>query len=171
MSDYPIKKHRTAVEYITASLLGDLCAEAMTNQRGRINHNFHALGDGYQRLLNVIQPNSYIQPHRHLSPPKSESFIVLKGKIAFFCFDANGSLTEARCLGPAEETIGVDIHPGIWHTFLAIGPDTVVFEGKNGPYNPATDKAFASWAPTEGSPEAEGYMRELLSQLPQPDSK
>ncbi len=165
MADSSVGKERAGVEFITQTLMRQLCGEAGVSQRGRTNYNFHKSADFYQRLLNVIQPNSYITPHRHLTPPKSESFIVLKGEIAFFSFDDNGALIDSVRLGPDNEMVGVDLNPGIWHTFFALKADTVVFEGKNGPYDPTTDKTFAPWAPAEGSAEAEPYLNSLLSRL------
>ena len=154
-----------AVVYVTRALLGDLARRAAENPRGRINHNFHEPSDGYQRMLNVIQPGSYIRPHAHLEQSKSESFVVLKGAIGFFRFSPDGEVLEACRLGPGHDAVGVDLHPGVWHTFLALEPDTVVFEGKNGPYDPATDKTFPDWAPAEGDSAAQGYAQGLLAAL------
>lgn len=143
----------------------ELVVRAAAAPRLRTHHNFHALEDGYQRMLNVAQPGSYIAPHMHRDPAKSESFVVLRGEIAFFCFDDEGHVTLARRLGPARAAVGVDLIPGVWHTFLATAPGTVVFEGKNGPYDPATDKIFAPWAPTEGDAAVGAYMESLLEQV------
>lgn len=161
---------RNPVEYVTRDLLAHLCARAARAGRGRTNHNFHEFEDPYQRMLNVVQPGSYVRPHRHHAPPKSESFIVLQGEIGFLRFDGGGRVTEARRLGPAREALGVDLGPDVWHCFLALAPNTVVFEGKNGPYDPATDKQFAPWAPEEGSPEASAYLEWLEGRLAGQDS-
>jgi hypothetical protein len=40
-------------------------------------------------------------------------------------------------------------------------PDTVIFEVKKGPYNPETDKKFASWSPEEGSPDVKKFLARL----------
>ena len=157
---------REAAEYITRARMADLCARAGRASRGRTHHNFHQYDDTYQRMLNVIQPGSFIRPHCHRAPGKSESFIVLRGEIGFFRFEEAGALIEARRLGPGRDALGVDLMPGVWHCFLALLPDTVVFEGKNGPYDPATDKQFAPWAPEEGSAQAQAYIQDLLALLP-----
>ncbi len=157
---------RQPVEYVTRALMTRLCRTARDAPRQRTNFNFHDLADGYQRMLNVVQPGSYIRPHRHCDPDKSESFTVLSGEIAFFSFDDEGRPRDARRIGPRQEALAVDLRPGVWHCFLALDPDTVVFEGKNGPYDPATDKAFAPWAPAEGDPAAEAYQAALLEYLP-----
>jgi cupin fold WbuC family metalloprotein len=156
---------RAPVEYVTGARLERLARAARQHARGRLNENFHAPADGYQRLLNAVQPGSYIRPHRHRDPGKSESFVVLTGEIAFFRFRDDGEVEEARRIGPGRDIRAVDLLPGVWHCFLALRPDTVVFEGKNGPYEAATDKEFPDWAPPEGDPRAPGYARELLETL------
>ena len=45
----------------------------------------------------------------------------------------------------------VEIAGGVWHTLLALAPDTMLFEVKPGPYAPLSDKHFAPWAPREGA--------------------
>jgi cupin fold WbuC family metalloprotein len=156
---------RAPVELVTRQLLARLAARAALLPRGRTNYNFRGYRDGYQRLLNVIQPGSYIQPHRHSDPEKSESFIVVQGEIAFFQFDAQGRVLMARRLGPRCDALAVDLAPGVWHCFLALERDTAVFEGKNGPYDPSGDKEFAGWAPPEGDPAAAAYMAALRARV------
>jgi cupin fold WbuC family metalloprotein len=156
---------RAPVELVTRATLRDLARAARAHPRGRVNLNFHAPEDAYQRLLNAVQPGSFIRPHRHRAPAKSESFVVLAGEIGLFWFDDEGRVVGARRLGPDRETRAVDIAPGVWHTFLALRADTVVFEGKNGPYDPSVDKEFAAWSPAEGDPAAAGYAARLLAGL------
>ncbi len=150
---------RRAVEYLTRDLRRGLSQRAATAARGRVTFNFHQPDDGYQRMLSALQPGSYIQPHMHHRPAKSESFIVLAGEIGFFQFDAAGKIIAARRLGPVCDAVGVDLEPGVWHCLTATQPDTIIFEGKNGPYDPATDKVFASWAPAEGAAGAAEYLQ------------
>ncbi len=110
------------------------------------------------RMLNALQPYSYIQPHRHLHPPKAESVIVLQGAILCLLFSSIGKVEEIQTLAAGSENFGVDIEPGVFHTFLALAEDTVLFEAKPGPYKQCSDKDFALWAPAEGAPETQAYM-------------
>jgi cupin fold WbuC family metalloprotein len=157
---------REAVEYVTRPQLERLARQAAGHPRGRINHNYHRYRDGYQRLLNVVQPGSYIRPHRHRQPAKSESFVVLQGEIGFFQFGDEGDLLAAHRIGPRRAICAVDLAPGVWHCFLALAPDSVVFEAKNGPYDAERDKEFAPWAPAEGEAASADYMGALLRALP-----
>jgi cupin fold WbuC family metalloprotein len=114
-------------------------------------------------MLNAIQPGSYITPHRHHDPPKSESIIVLQGVLACVSFENDGTSLESNftLLDSRRGIYGVDIRPSVWHTIFALEPDTVVFEAKSGPYGLCSDKGFAPWAPPEGSPDAVRYLVEL----------
>ncbi len=110
-----------------------------------------------------MQPGSYIQPHRHLFPPKAESVIVLQGAIFVFIFNDRGEIKELHRVEAGGVNIGIDSEPGVFHTFAAIKEDTVLFEVKPGPYNVADDKDFAPWAPAEGDHGAAAYLEELCS--------
>ncbi|ATB30237.1 WbuC family cupin fold metalloprotein [Melittangium boletus] len=129
--------------------------------------------EGLQRMLNVVQPDSYVRPHRHLDPPRSESWVVLRGAVAFFTFEEDGRVRDCVRLEAGGERFGVDLGPGPFHGLVALVPDTVLFEAKNGPYSLANDKSFAPWAPEEGAPEARDYLHhlraEFLRRHPLPD--
>lgn len=156
---------RGPVEFVTRDLLARLAEASTKSPRLRTNHDFHDYRDHYQRLLNVVQPDTYIRPHRHRDPGKSETFVVLRGEIAFFHFDERGRVLTARRLGSQVDALAVDMQPGVWHCIVALTPDCVIFEGKNGPYDPATDKEFAAWAPPEGGAATSEYMRRLLAHV------
>ena len=46
-------------------------------------------------------------------------------------------------------TLVAEIPGGVWHAIAFLEPGSAVFEIKPGPYQPATDKDFATWAPHE----------------------
>jgi cupin fold WbuC family metalloprotein len=125
-------------------------------------HKDHA--DPLHRMLNAVQPDSYIRPHRHLDPPKAEGWVLLRGSVAFFTFDDDGGVRDCLRVWAGGDPFGVDLTAGIYHTFIALEPDTVIYEVKPGPYTPANDKSFAPWAPAEGDPQAPAYMQALLTQ-------
>lgn len=154
-----------AVQLIDAALLQATLARAVTSPRGRINHNFHPdMASNPHRFLNAWTRGSYAVPHRHLAVPKPESFIVLQGELALFLFDDRGSITEKHILG-RDGVIGIDLAPGLWHTVAALTDTAICFEVKAGPYDAATDKEFAPWAPREADPAAAGYLASLLATL------
>jgi cupin fold WbuC family metalloprotein len=130
--------------------------------RRRMIQPFHrSAQDTLHRMLNAVQPDSYVRPHRHLDPPKAEAWVVLRGAMVFFTFEEDGAIRdciEVRAGGPA---FGVDLIPGVFHAFLAIEADTVVYEVKTGPYSASNDKEFARFSPAEGADEASDYLEYL----------
>jgi cupin fold WbuC family metalloprotein len=163
---------------VDAALVRRKAVDAAANPRRREVHRLHAVdGETLHRMLNALQPGTYVRPHRHLTPPKAEVFVLLSGMLGFVAFDEAGRFGREDCLvlDPAKGTYAVDIPAGTWHAIVALAPDTVVFEAKPGPYAPASDKDFAPWAPAEGLPEAvaalmatEDRLRSLLDLPPRP---
>ena len=117
------------------------------------------------RMMNVMQPETYVRPHRHLAPPKAESIVVLRGGIWLVLFTDEGEVYGAWHLKPGYGDFGADIAPGVFHTFIVTQPDTVLFEVKPGPYQRSSDKDFASWAPAEGEADVRRYQETLLAGL------
>jgi cupin fold WbuC family metalloprotein len=61
-----------------------------------MNYNFHqSAEENPHRFLNVLLKGTYVRPHRHLTPPKAESFLILEGVIEVFLFDDAGVVTIA----------------------------------------------------------------------------
>jgi cupin fold WbuC family metalloprotein len=154
----------SSLQLLDSALIASLIERARQSPRLRTNHNFHtSMEDNPHRFLNVMVHGTYIAPHRHRNPPKSETFIVLEGQLAFFIFDDAGQVISTQILG--RNTIGVDIQPGIWHSLAVLTLHAVCFEVKPGPYLATNDKEFASWAPKEGDPTAASYLEKLVSAL------
>lgn len=86
---------------------------------------------------------------------------MLQGAIRTILFDDTGMITDVFDMRAQGSLFGVDIEPGVWHGFFVLERDSVVFETKNGPYAPASDKDFAQWAPKENSSEAQQYLAQL----------
>lgn len=153
---------------ITKNLIEQKSKDAAINERLREIHNFHD-GDNstLHRMLNAIQPKSYIMPHRHLEDPKEESIIIIKGSLGCMCFNDDGTIIEDSMCYLSQESgqIGIDLRVGVWHTIFALEPDTVVFEVKSGPYKKASDKEFADWAPNYDSEKTLEYLAFLEDTL------
>ncbi len=157
-----------AICWLSKDLLEGAITASHSNPRRRIVQPFHRTEEAtLHRMFNAVQPDSYIPPHRHSNPPKDESWIVLRGALAFFTFDDQGAIDECLEVRAGGDVFGVDLEPGVYHTFFALEPDTVVYEVKDGPYSPTTDKAFPDWAPREGTPEASEYLAKLAREFAQ----
>jgi cupin fold WbuC family metalloprotein len=151
------------VHIIDRNLLDNLSAEARANPRLRKNYNIHPSDDFCcHRLLNAIEPGSYIRPHRHLDPVKDETFVILRGRLAVFTFDEEGRVLSRTILVAGGETIAIDIPNGVFHTAVSLDPGTIFFEAKAGPYVPIAEAEKAHWSPAEGSPEIDGYLATLI---------
>jgi len=155
----------SSVQLIDDALLAATLERARLSPRLRTNHNFHSgPADNPHRFLNAWVRGTYAAPHRHLLPPKAESFIVLRGEVAVFLFDDVGTVTERHILG--RDLVGIDLAPGVWHTLAPLSATAVCFEVKPGTYHVTNYKEFAPWAPAEGEPEAPAYLERLLAGLP-----
>ena len=153
------------IRVINQSLIEKVSTKALHSPRKRMNHNFHELEETYQRFLNVLCKGTYVRPHRHTNPPKAETFLLLKGNLAFLIFNDEGKIEEVHFLSSEGPSFGIDILPGVWHSLICISEIAVCFEGKHGPYNPATDKDFAGWAPSESTEEAGIYLDRMMKEI------
>lgn len=151
---------------IHTQLLDQVSSRAKASGRLRTNHNFHSTAsDTLHRMLNAVEPFSYVCPHKHEHPDKREAFIILRGKMLVVEFDHHGNITSHIILDAQLGNFGVELPPATYHTIVALAPDTVVYEVKDGPYDVGTDKGFAPWAPLEGSEECQTYLAQLLEKL------
>jgi cupin fold WbuC family metalloprotein len=150
------------MQILDRQLLDRLSAQAKETPRRRKNHNLHPTDDAIcHRLLNAIEPDSYIPPHRHLDPAKDESFVVLRGKLGIITFDEQGAVLQTSLAEAGGDVVAVDIPNGVFHTAVSLASGTVFFEAKAGPYQPLRDQEKAPWAPAEGAATATGYLANL----------
>lgn len=138
-------------------LFDTVSVEARLSPRLRRNHNLHAEPDLVQRFLNVMQPGTYVRPHRHLRTLPGagfECFVVLQGAMGVLLLDGQGDVRQQLLLEANGPLRGVELPEGLFHTLVALRPDTVMFEIKQGPYQPTSDKDFLEPFPLEGTAEA-----------------
>ncbi|MCP9927002.1 WbuC family cupin fold metalloprotein [Cyanobium sp. CH-040] len=147
---------------IDQTLFDALASQSREAPRGRCNHNLHQESDLVQRFLNVLQPGTYVRPHRHQREQPGtgfECFLVLQGAVGLLVLDAAGAVISRQRLEAGGALRGVELAEGQVHTLVALEPDTVLFELKQGPYIPSADKDFLSQFPAEGTPAAEAQER------------
>lgn len=135
---------------LTEDLLDRGCRAARESPRRRIIFPIHRSPEArVQRMLNFMQPGTYVVPHRHPLDHAIETVQVIRGALGFLIFDEGGGLVSTHRLSAETGVALLDIEPGIWHGMVVLEADTVLLEIKRGPYDPATDKEFAPWAPGE----------------------
>ena len=154
-------------EFITRGKLDELSRLASQVPRLRRNYNFHETDEAVcHRLLNAMEPFSYIQPHRHQDPHKDEAMVAIRGKMGIITFDDRGDIKEKAIMSPDGEIVMVSIPHGVFHTLVALERGSVFFEAKAGPYRPLAPDEKAPWAPEENEDAAANYlswMRNLFS--------
>jgi cupin fold WbuC family metalloprotein len=151
------------LQAIDQPLLQSVSAGARASTRQRLNHNFHQPQDLVQRFLNVLQPGTYVRPHRHRERESGggfECFVVLSGSIGLLLLDQRGELLELHRLSAEGPMRGVDLAAGQIHTLVALTADAVMLELKQGPYQPTQDKEFLTSFPPEGTAEAQALERD-----------
>jgi cupin fold WbuC family metalloprotein len=166
ISDFATRSRHDITLAVTTDIIEAKSRDAKQNSRKReILALQRGNADSLQRMVNALEPGSYVRPHRHHAPPKAESVVLLAGSIGFVPFHQDGTPDFESCilLDRTRGVIALDCRESIWHTFFALEPNTVVFESKSGPFDPKTDKEFAPWAPAEGSPEAAAYLEQLVA--------
>lgn len=158
------------MKVFTQQELNELTELAKASVRLRQHRNVHqSYQDPCQRLLNAIEPGSYIRPHRHKSDPRDEMLVAVRGLMALVTFGDDGNVTEVVRLGT--ERYGVNARPlaelssDVWHTVVALESGCVLLEIKAGPFDPDQPKDLALWAPEENSEEAQAYLSKLLERI------
>jgi cupin fold WbuC family metalloprotein len=143
---------------LNRQLLDSLSLKAAASPRQRQNHNFHQLDERVQRMLNAMQPGTYVRPHRHLREPDTngfEFFLALQGEIGILIFDETGTILDRRRINAQGPTYGIELPEATYHALVSLAPNSIIFELKEGPYNPSTDKEFLPMFPLEGTDTAQ----------------
>lgn len=134
------------------ALLARGVAAARSSPRRRMMVPLQRRPEGVQRMLNFLQPGTYIRPHRHPRPEHVECIAVLQGALGLMEFSPEGAVKGRwRLEAGRAAACMVDIDAGVWHGLAVLAPDTVILEIKRGPYDAARDKDFPTWAPEEGT--------------------
>lgn len=151
------------MKIVTLEFLDLLSGEARQSARLRQNRNMHPANTSRcHRLLNAIEPASYIRPHRHLDPEKDEAFILVRGSLGIILFSADGTVAETALLSHTTDKFAADIPHGVYHTAVSLITGTVFYETKAGPYLPLAEDEKAAWAPAEEfSSAAQEYLQQL----------
>ncbi len=143
---------------LTPALREEGLRESRLSPRRRMLLPFHrGQADLVQRMINFMQPGTYIRAHQHPREWATETLMVMSGCLGFVTFDAEGNVLTTHRLG-----VGglVDIEARVWHSVLALAEDTMILEIKRGPFN-EEDKVFADWSPEEFSDGAPAYLQWL----------
>jgi len=127
------------MHFIHKSLLDHLTGLANKSQRLRMNYNFHEGNESAsQRLLNALEPGTVLPVHRHVFT--AETYVLLRGRIEVQFYNDEKEIVDAVILDPEIGNYGVNIPAGQWHSIEVLLSGSVIFEVKDGPYAPLTQK-------------------------------
>ena len=130
---------------ITKEILDNLSEQAKESPRLRYNLDMrNSADDQSQRMLNALEPGTVMPIHRHKG--SSETCICIRGHFEEYLY----GYTETRSDGtPDPKSFGIietiDMYPGgpilniekgQWHSLKCLESGTVLFEAKDGPYQP-----------------------------------
>ena len=125
------------------NILDELTQRAKESPRLRMNLDMrNSPEDGSQRMLNALEPGTVLPIHRHRTT--SEVVVMLRGRAVQYLYDDQGRETDAVLLaagaldgdGVPGAVPGMTISKGQWHKLVALESGTVIFEAKDGPYEP-----------------------------------
>ena len=140
--------------------LKDCLRRASSSTRRRYANVLHDPGDEFNRVVNFIMQDSYMQPHLHPGAEKVEKIYLMQGKIAVLFFDDQGAVK--KCMILEEGGVGyVEVPAFTWHTYVMLSDYAISYETMMGVYEPKTWKEFAPWAPPENTPRGSIYLKYL----------
>ena len=120
---------------ITQQILDNLTAQARQSPRLRMNLDLrNSPEDQSQRMLNALEPGTVFPIHRHRG--SSETVVIIRGKIQWIFYDDNGVETERVTLDANGDLRMLNVERGRWHSLVCLEPNSVLFESKDGPYEP-----------------------------------
>ena len=124
---------------INEDLLQSLSEKAMKNPRLRQNFDLrNSVEDKSQRMLNALEPGTVMPIHRHRN--SSETMIVIKGSLKEYFYDDQGNVTGEWVCAPNSDCIGINVPAGQWHNLECLESGTVLFESKDGAWEPLGDE-------------------------------
>ena len=118
---------------ITKEILDELTEQAKENPRLRQSLDLrNSADDQSQRMLNALEPGTVMPIHRHRTT--SETCICIRGHFEEYFYDDQGNLTDTIDMVPGE--VVLNIEKGQWHSLKCLESGTVLFEAKDGVYQP-----------------------------------
>jgi cupin fold WbuC family metalloprotein len=140
-----------------------IASQARQSPRLRQNYNFHDSAERVQRFINILQPGTYVRPHRHCRDRGVngfEFFLVCQGALGMIVMSDRGEIVATELVSAGGKVWAIELPEATYHTIVALTPDTMILELKEGPYDSSTDKEFLDEFPAEGTNAAKQLVRE-----------
>lgn len=101
--------------------------------------------DQSQRILNAVEPGTILPIHRHRG--STETIIVLRGKVVQHYYNDAGEKTASYELAPNSPKVGMSVPAGQWHALESLEEGSVIFECKDGAYQPLSTEDILEVTP------------------------
>lgn len=120
---------------IDSMILDGLSEKAMRSPRLRMNLDMRtSANDMSQRMLNALEPGTELPVHRHRF--SSEICLLVRGMAEEILYDDAGHELQRIRMMAGSDCVGINIPAGQWHKIVSLEPGTVIFEAKDGAYEP-----------------------------------
>lgn len=122
-------------------LFDEVLCKAQDSPRRRMHYDLRtSCDDGSQRMLNVLMSDTVIPIHRHNDT--SETVVVCRGKVREEFYDAAGTKVAEFVLEAGGKCPAVQVPMGQYHTLVCLEDGSVIFEAKDGAYDPERTEDF-----------------------------
>ena len=154
--------------YFNNNIVKELKAMAIKSLKKKSRICCHIdIKDKTHEMIIVLMKDSYVRPHIHPSN-KSESYMVISGKMSVLIFDNHGKIKKIINLGNCSsgKNFYYRTSKGYWHMPLATSKYCVYHETYSGPFVKNKDVKYASWAPDESDLfKAQSYIKNLKKKI------
>lgn len=124
---------------ISQKVLDNLTTQAKSSERLRVSLDLRTSSDDQsQRILNALEPGTKIPIHRHRT--SAETVIVIRGRLIERLYNDTGKLTDEILLEAGGECPVLQLPAGQWHGVEVLESGTVIFEAKDGVYQPIAEE-------------------------------
>lgn len=87
--------------------------------------------------VNALEPGTVMPIHRHRNT--LETVVIVRGSLVERFYDEDGNVTEEVLMAAGGENPVVQVEKGRWHSLECLEPNTVLFEAKDGAWEPLAD--------------------------------
>lgn len=127
------------MELIDKNLLDELTSKAKASTRLRASYDLRTTSeDQSQRILNALEPGTIVPIHRYTK--STETVVLLRGKVKQYIYSDGGVLENTYIIEANTAAQGYIIPVGQWHTTECLASGTILFESKDGAYEPLAEE-------------------------------
>ena len=124
---------------MTLEMLDQLSEAAKESPRLRMSLDLRTNPqDQSQRILNALEPGTILPIHRHRGT--AETVIIIRGSLREDFYNDQGEIMDSFVLKSGGDIPLLQIPAGQWHSVECLESGTIIFEAKDGAYEPLADE-------------------------------